>query len=76
MRAINEPQIARNSTPGNYGILSRTITDSAENRMEEKQSYSIVSGSQRLRDLQELHKQLNKSSYEPDGKSLGVVTFF
>lgn len=37
----------------------------SEVKVQGNRSSSIISGSQKLKDLQELHKELNKSSYDP-----------
>lgn len=53
-------------------ISNNSITGNVEGKPVENRSSSIVSGSQKLKDLQELHRELNKSSYEPS-KPFGVV---
>lgn len=49
---------------GNDSISSNHNWRGTEAKMQEYRSNSIVSGSQKLKDLQELHKELNRSSYE------------
>lgn len=77
MKEIFERQTA-NATrtsfnSGNYLISSFPPNMSIDTNNEETRCNSIVSGSQKLKDLQELHRQLSKSSYEPP-IPLGTVT--
>lgn len=67
----------RDVTSKNTSVISRkmSILNNKEGKNEENKSNSIVSGSQRIKDLQELQKELSKSSYEPP-KPVGMVIFF
>lgn len=59
----NNEKFSRSSNSRGSNVSRSPTAGSIEPRIEK--SGSIVSGSQRLQDLQELHKELSKSSYEP-----------
>lgn len=56
----------------NLSFSSNSMTYNVQSKLVENRSSSIVSGSQKLKDLQDLHRELNRSSYEPP-KPLGMV---
>lgn len=71
MNEIFDHQVVNSSNVASASLNTSHASDARSAELFVK-SNSIVSGSQRLKELQELHKELNKSSFKPSGPALTV----
>lgn len=60
----------------NLANYNNSVKGSRENNLGENKPNSIVSGSQRIRELQELYRELSKSSYEASKSLDSVIAIF